>query len=74
MRYYIIFGITIIISLFIMFYNPYLGVYKDSFTINYESLKIDDSTYEEKTSYQQTSKILLKTYPEVKVRASIDKI
>ena len=39
-----------------------------------ESLKIDDSTYEEKTSYQQTSKILLKTYPEVKVRASIDKI
>ena len=39
-----------------------------------ESLKISESTYEEKTSYQQTTKLLLKSYPEVKVRASIDKI
>lgn len=39
-----------------------------------ESLKLSDSTYEEKTSYPQTTKILLKSYPEVKVRASIDKI
>ena len=39
-----------------------------------ESLKLSDSTYEEKTSYQQTTKLLLKSYPEVKVRASIDKI
>ena len=39
-----------------------------------ESLRINDSTYEEKTSYPQATKILLKSYPEVKVRASIDKI
>ena len=35
MRYFLIFGITIIIALFIMFYNPYLGVYKDQITIEY---------------------------------------
>ncbi len=34
MRYIIIFSVTIILSLFIIFYNPYLGVYKDSVTIN----------------------------------------
>ena len=34
MRYIIIFGITFIIALFILFYNPYLGVYKDTITIS----------------------------------------
>lgn len=36
MRYYIIFGITIVLLLFILFYNPYLGVYSDSITIKYD--------------------------------------
>ena len=36
MRYIVIFGITIILLLFILLYNPYLGVYKDSVTIEYE--------------------------------------
>ncbi len=36
MRYYIIFGITFILLLFILFYNPYLGVYNDSISIKYE--------------------------------------
>ena len=34
MRYILIFGITLILALFIIFYNPYLGVYKDTITIN----------------------------------------
>lgn len=37
-RYYIIFGVTFILLLFIFFYNPnskYLGVYKDKITIEY---------------------------------------
>ncbi len=33
MRYIIIFGITLILCLVILFYNPYLGVYKDHITI-----------------------------------------
>ena len=36
MRYIILFGITIILALFIMFYNPYLGIYKDQVTIEYD--------------------------------------
>ena len=36
MRYYIIFGITLILLLIILFYNPYLGVYKDKVTIEYD--------------------------------------
>ncbi len=36
MRYFILFFITIVLTLFIMFYNPYLGVYKDKLTIEYD--------------------------------------
>ena len=36
MRYFIIFGVTFILLLFILFYNPYLGVFKDSVTIEYD--------------------------------------
>jgi len=36
MRYYIIFGVTLIITLFILFYNPFLGVYKNQITIEYD--------------------------------------
>ena len=35
MRYYIIFGITIILALIIIFYNPYLGIYRNNVTIEY---------------------------------------
>ena len=35
MRYYIIFGVTFILLLIILFYNPYLGIYKDSISIEY---------------------------------------
>lgn len=35
MRYFIIFTITIILALFIAFYKPYLYVYNDSVTIDY---------------------------------------
>ena len=35
MRYYIIFGITFILLLIILFYNPFLGVYKNNVTIEY---------------------------------------
>ena len=38
MRYIIIFGVTLILSLIIIFYNPnskYLGVYNDKLTIEY---------------------------------------
>ena len=34
MRYILIFAITFILCLFILFYNPYLGVYKDTITIS----------------------------------------
>lgn len=37
MRYIIIFGITTIILLFILFYNPYLGVYKDYINISFDN-------------------------------------
>ena len=36
MRYFIIFLITFILVTLILFYNPYLGVYKDKMTIYYE--------------------------------------
>lgn len=36
MRYFIIFFITFILCLLILFYNPYLGVYKDNMTIYLE--------------------------------------
>ena len=36
MRYFIIFGVTFVLLLFILFYNPYLGVYNDSVTIKYD--------------------------------------
>ena len=42
MRYYIIFGITFVLLLFILFYNPYLGVYNGSVTIEYS---FDDEDY-----------------------------
>ncbi len=38
MRYYIIFGVTIILAIFILFFDPYkdyLGVYKNSATLEY---------------------------------------
>ena len=35
MRYFIIFGITIVLVLIILFYNPFLGVYKNTITIEY---------------------------------------
>jgi hypothetical protein len=37
MRYAIIFLITIVISLFIIYYKPYLGVYSDTVTITLDS-------------------------------------
>ena len=36
MRYFIIFLITFILLLLILFYNPYLGVYKDYINISLE--------------------------------------
>ena len=36
MRYFIIFSITFILLLLILFYNPYLGVYKDYINISLE--------------------------------------
>ena len=35
MRYYIIFGITIVLVLIILFFNPFLGVYNKKVTIEY---------------------------------------
>lgn len=57
MRYIIIFFVTIILSLFIMFYNPYLGVYKDNITIS-----LDDSIegYEWKYEMDNDNLTLLK--------------
>lgn len=37
LRYYILFGVTAVISLFLIFYNPYLGVYEDRITIEYDT-------------------------------------
>ena len=39
MRYYIIFGITLILTMFILFFDPYkdyLGVYKNTATVEYD--------------------------------------
>jgi len=36
MRYIIIFVTTLILLLFVLFYNPYLGTYKDQLTIEYD--------------------------------------
>ena len=44
MRYILIFSITAILALFIMFYNPYLGVYNDSITISFDDL-LDDYSW-----------------------------
>ena len=38
MRFVIIFGVTLILSLLILFYNPYLGVYKNTITIDYSDI------------------------------------
>ena len=46
MRYILMFGITFIIALFIIFYNPYLGVYKDTITIT-----LDDELEEYEWNY-----------------------
>ncbi len=54
MRYIIIFSITFILCMFIIFYNPYLGVYDKSITIylddeleNYDwNYKIDNDNLE----------------------------
>lgn len=35
MRYFILFGVTFILAMLIIFYKPYLGVYQDSITIEY---------------------------------------
>ena len=35
MRYIIIFGVTLLLALVIIYYNPYLGVYNDQMTIEY---------------------------------------
>ena len=49
MRYYIIFGITIVFSLLIIFCTPYLGTYKNRMTIEYDNVKDGYSwTYKEK--------------------------
>ena len=42
MRYYIIFGVTFILLLIILFYNPYLGIYDDKLTIDYNSIDQED--------------------------------
>ena len=44
MRYYIIFGITIVIVALLIFYpSKYLHIYKDQVTINYEVLEETDN-------------------------------
>ena len=43
MRYFIIFIITIILAIFIAFYKPYLYVYNNSVTIEYDYNDIDYS-------------------------------
>ena len=35
MRYYIIFGVTLVLVLIILFFNPFLGVFKNQITIEY---------------------------------------
>ena len=42
MRYYIIFGVTLLVVLFILLYNPFLGIYKNNVTIQYN---FDDEGY-----------------------------
>ena len=42
MRYIIILAVTLILSLFIIYYHPYLGVYNDQMTIEYT---FDDEGY-----------------------------
>ena len=36
MRYIIMFSITILLAVIIIFYNPFLGVYKNNVTIEYD--------------------------------------
>lgn len=58
MRYYIIFGITFILLLIILFYTPndkYLGVYENIVNINLEDLKVSDEGY--KWLYQKDDSI-----------------
>ena len=35
MRYFVIFGFTLVLVLIILFYNPFLGIYKNNITIEY---------------------------------------
>ena len=35
MKYFVIFGITLVLVLIILFYNPFLGIYKDQITIEH---------------------------------------
>ena len=36
MRYFVIFLVTLVLALIILFYNPFLGVYKNNVTIEYD--------------------------------------
>ena len=36
MRYYIMFGITLILCLIIVFYTPYLGIYRKNVNIKFD--------------------------------------
>ena len=36
MRYYIMFGITLLLCLVILFYTPYLGIYKNNVSIKFD--------------------------------------
>ena len=42
MRYYIIFGVTLVLVLLIIFCTPYLGTYKNKMTIDYQDIEVID--------------------------------
>ena len=54
MRYIVIFTVTFILALFIIFYNPYLGVYNDTITI-----ELDDQIEGYEWNYESDSDSLV---------------
>lgn len=55
MRYYIIFGITIILALIIMFYRPFLYEYSNSVTIEYNFEDVEGYEWEYETNNNKLS-------------------
>ena len=66
MRYYIMFFVTLIIVLIILFWNPYLGTFKNTMTIEYNfneegySWKLDQSSNKLLLSNDEESKWVFK--------------